>query len=412
MTFEQKRWRYMGAAMVLAFCSGIGFAWSVFQKPLMENFGWTLKTISITFTLQVLISTLSPVFLSRFQEKWGVKTYLRVGIAVYIIGMIATMFTSSIGFLYIFYGFIVGIGIAILYPALMAYATSLFPDKTGMASGLLASLYGSGAVFWAPIATVFINRFDILSVFGILAAIFAIIMIPMSFIITNVPADFKPKAKKDQMQDKNISSRKEYTWKEMLKTSTFYVLLLALTLGSIAGLMITGHASSMIQEILSYTPEQAAVVVGLFSVFNALGRLVCGLISDKFGRYNVMLLLFAIIVGAMFILSKSGGIVFIMAILFTSACSGGFSSMFSPICADLFGMKNLAVNYAFMYTAFGFAGLIGPQLAARIRTASGGYNGAFLIVAGMSIVGLILVFYIKAKVKAKAKAKAENPIVF
>lgn len=394
MDFEQKKWRYMVAAMVLALCSGIGYAWSVFQKPLMENFDWTLKTISLTFTLQIMISTIAPVFLSKFQKKLGIKNYLRIGIAVYILGLLATMLTNSIGYLYMIYGIVVGIGIAMLYPTLMAYATSLFPNKTGMASGLLASSYGSGAILWAPIATYFMKNHGVLSVYGLLATIFAIVMIPTSFLIKNVPADFKPKPQK--IQD-NICSERDFTWKEMLKTKTYYLLLIALTLGATAGLMIAGHASGMLQEILSYTPEQAAVLVGFFSVFNALGRLVFGFVSDRFGRYNIMLLLFTIIGGAMILLSKTNGSVFIVSLLAISSCYGGFTSMFSPVCADNFGMKNLAVNYAFLYIAYGLAGLVGPQLAARIRTTSGGYDMAFLTVAGMSVAGVLFVLLLKAR---------------
>lgn len=397
MEFEQKRWKYMVAAMIVALCSGIGYAWSVFQKPLMENFDWALKTISITFTIQVMISTIAPVFLSKFQKTLGVKNYLRVGMAVYILGLTATMFTNSIGYLYIVYGIIVGIGIAMLYPTLMAYATSLFPDKIGMASGLLASSYGSGAILWAPIATFFMRGHGVLSVYGLLAAIFAVVMIPVSFLIKNVPADFKLKPKKVKASNVTIHAVRDYTWKEMLKMSKYYVLLAALTLGATAGLMIAGHASGMLQEVLSYTPAQAAVLVGFFSAFNALGRLVFGFVSDRMGRYNVMLLLFTVIGASMIILSKSSGMVFIIALLSISSCYGGFTSMFSPVCADNFGMKNLAVNYAFLYIAYGLAGLIGPQLAARIRTASGGYDMAFLTVAGMSAVGFVLVLLLKTR---------------
>ena len=70
--------------------------------------------------------------------------------------------------------------------------------------------------------------------------------------------------------------------------------------------------------------------------------------------------------------------------------------MFSPVCADNFGMKNLAVNYTFLYVAYGLAGLIGPQLAAFTKTSSGGYSMAFMTVAGMSCVGLLLVILLKA----------------
>ncbi len=159
--------------------------------------------------------------------------------------------------------------------------------------------------------------------------------------------------------------------------------------------MITGHASSMLQEIQKMTAEQAALLIGFISIFNSMGRLTFGFASDKFGRYNVMLALFSIIGFAMILLTKSSGNVFNGSLLAISACYGGFTSMFSPICADNFGMKNLSINYTFLYVAYGIAGVIGPQLAAWTKTVSGGYNLAFITVAAMSAVGLGLTFMLK-----------------
>ena len=263
-----------------------------------------------------------------------------------------------------------------------------------MSSGMLACAYGSGAVLWAPIAMFFMKRYGVLSVFGILAAIFAIVMIPTSFLIKEVPEDFRQKVSQGQEKKHHLVTV-DYTWQEMLKTSRYYILVLALTLAATAGLMITGHASSMLQEMQHVTAEQAAFIVGLFSVFNALGRLFFGYISDRVGRYEIMLLLFVIIGGSMLLLTKSMGPMFIILLMAISACYGGFTSMFSPICADNFGLKNLSVNYGFLYIAYGLAGIIGPQLAARVRVMSGGYNMAFLVVAGMSVVGFMLILSLK-----------------
>ncbi|MBP1925803.1 OFA family oxalate/formate antiporter-like MFS transporter [Sedimentibacter acidaminivorans] len=395
MDFKQKRWKYLAAAMLMALCSGIGYTWSVFQKPLMEDFNWALKTISLTFTIQILVSTLAPVFLGRYQKVLGVKKYLWIGIGIYLTGLVATMFTSSIGYLYIMYGIVVGIGISMLYPSLMAYSTSLFPDKTGMASGMLACAYGGGSIIWAPLAAYFTKQYGVLYVFGILAVIFAVVMIPTSFLIRSVPEHFNPQAEKKSKKNLNVVSVKDYTWKEMLRTGRFYIILTALTLGATSGLMITGHASSMLQEIQKMTAEQAALLIGFISISNALGRLTFGFVSDRLGRYNIMLLLFSVIGCSMVLLTKSEGMVFDGALLAISACYGGFTSMFSPICADNFGIKNLSFNYAFLYVAYGIAGVIGPQLAAWTKTVSGGYNLAFIAVAVMSAVGFGLTFLLK-----------------
>lgn len=395
MDYKNRRWRNLAAAMLLALCSGIGYTWSVFQKPLMEDFNWALKTISLTFTIQILVSTLAPVFIGKYQKVLGVRKYLWIGMGIYLAGLVGTVFTSTIGYLYIVYGVIVGIGISMLYPCLMSYSTRLFPDKTGMASGLLACAYGGGSIIWAPLAAYFTKQYGVLYVFGILAAIFAVVMIPVSFLIEDVPADFNPQSDKKNKAIKNAVSVKDYTWQEMLKTGKFYIILTALTLGATAGLMISGHASSMLQEIQKMTAEQAAFLIGFISIFNALGRLGFGLASDKFGRYNVMLLLFTVIGCAMVLLTKSRGMVFNVSLLAISSCYGGFTSMFSPICADNFGIKNLSLNYAFLYVAYGIAGVIGPQLAAWTKTLSDGYDMAFTTVAVMSAAGFVLTLLLK-----------------
>ena len=410
MDYKNRRWRNLTAAMVLALCSGIGYTWSVFQKPLMENFNWALKTISLTFTIQILVSTLAPVFIGKYQKVIGVRKYLWIGMGIYFSGLVATVFTSSIGYLYIVYGVVVGIGISMLYPCLMSYSTSLFPDKTGMASGLLACAYGGGSIIWAPLAAYFTKQYGVLYVFGILAVIFAVVMIPVSFLIEDVPADFNPQSDKINKGNKNAVSVKDYTWQEMLKTGKFYIILTALTLGATAGLMISGHASSMLQEIQKMTAEQAAFLIGFISIFNALGRLGFGLASDKFGRYNVMLVLFTVIGCAMVLLTKSRGMVFNVSLLAISSCYGGFTSMFSPICADNFGIKNLSLNYAFLYVAYGIAGVIGPQLAAWTKTLSDGYDMAFIAVAAMSAAGFVLTLLLKFLASSNYSNKVRSKI--
>ena len=403
MNFGQRRWIYMASSMLLALCAGIGYTWSVFQKPLMENYGWALSTISLTFTIQIMVSTLAPVFIGRYQKIIGVKNYLRIGILIYVIGLVATMFTSSIGYLYLIYGVVVGIGISMLYPCLMSYSTSLFPEKTGMASGLLACSYGGGSILWAPLAAHFIGVIGVPGVFGVFAALFAVVMIPTSFLIKNISSEYSAVGTGKSELNIDKTPNNDYTWQEMLKTSRYYLIIIVLTIGATSGLMITGHASSMLQELQHLTPENAAILIGLLSIFNALGRLSFGLISDKLGRYNVMLLLFAVIGGSMILLGVTKGLIFNLAILAIGACYGGFTAMFSPICADNFGIKNLSVNYSFLYIAYGFAGLLGPQLAARTKAASGGYTGAFTAVAIMSAIGFILTLVLKLGLQKNQK---------
>lgn len=78
--------------------------------------------------------------------------------------------------------------------------------------------------------------------------------------------------------------------------------------------------------------------------------------------------------------------------------------MFSPICADNFGFRNLAFNYSFLYVAYGFAGVIGPQLAARTKAMGSGYNLAFMVVAILSAIGFALTLYLQISSSRKIRS--------
>jgi OFA family oxalate/formate antiporter-like MFS transporter len=82
--------------------------------------------------------------------------------------------------------------------------------------------------------------------------------------------------------------------------------------------------------------------------------------------------------------------------------------MFSPVCADNFGMKNLAVNYGFLYIAYGLAGFIGPQIAARVKIISGGYQGAFYVVTVMAIVGILFILYLRRQMNSNRSLKEQG----
>ncbi|MCM8711248.1 OFA family MFS transporter [Clostridium sp. SYSU_GA19001] len=390
MKFENKRWIYLIAAMVIAVCAGIGYSWSVFQKPLIKMFGWSTGRTSLTFTIQVFVSTMSPMFIGKLQEKITTKYYIMIGAVLYGGGLILTGFVNSLIYLYIIFGVIVGLGIGMLYPCLMAYGVKLFPDKRGLVSGLLAGSYGAGSVIWAPTAARIMQNHSVLTVYKIFGVLFFIAIIILAVFLGEVPKNFRPEIKKTNA----VSTVEDKTWKEMIKTKEFYLIVALLTMGTTSGLMIMGHASSILQEMQGFSPEKAAVLIGIISVFNACGRLAWGTLSDKAGRYKTMIIMFMLVGLSMIILSTAGGSLFIAALFVVGACYGGFAAMIAPVAADNFGIKNLSVNYGFLYIAYGFAGILGPQLAATAKDMGEGYGIAFITVAVFSAIGILLCLYL------------------
>jgi len=177
----------------------------------------------------------------------------------------------------------------------------------------------------------------------------------------------------------------------MVRTAEFYRLWSMFALTASAGLMIIAHVAIIAREQARW--EWGFVPVALLAIFNTLGRILSGYISDRIGRRETMLLAFvlqAVNMLAFAFYTTPGLLVFGSA--FTGLCYGTIFTLMPAATADSYGVKNLGVNYGLVFTAFGVAGILGPILGGRIRDLSGSYAASYVISAVMLLIGAGLAF--------------------
>ncbi|MEG0919382.1 MAG: OFA family MFS transporter [Anaerovoracaceae bacterium] len=395
MDLKKRRWFVLGASLIINLCIGSGYAWSVFAGPLVEEFGWTAAATALTFTIANGISPVTMITGGKIQDRFGPKWVILVGGVMFGLGIFLSGLSTSLGWLYFSYGIVAGFGMGLVYSCTIANTVKFFPDKRGLVAGLATAGYGAGAVVFAPIAQKIIAANGVLDTFKVLGILFGVIIIIGSFFIKPAPAGYKPEGWEPPAPSGGgavISVDKN--WKEMLTTPIFYVLLVILTIGATAGLMIISQASPIAQIVVKTTPATAAVVVSAVGIANMLGRVVWGFVSDKIGRYKTLPIVYVILAASMFLLTTVGEnqlIIFTLCVMLVGACFGGFMGIFPALTADSFGAKNNGMNYGFMFAGFAIGGYIGPRLAASM-SAGGVYTTAFLISGVMCVIGIFLVF--------------------
>jgi nitrate/nitrite transporter NarK len=151
--------------------------------------------------------------------------------------------------------------------------------------------------------------------------------------------------------------------------------------------------------------------VAILAVGNAAGRIVAGLISDKIGRQWTLfgfLIVQAIVLFVLFLL-KGGASwpIVLLIVLLIGANYGSNLALFPSATKDYFGLKNFGVNYGFVFTAWGVAGLIMPWVNGRIKDATGSDTLTFFIIIAVLIIAALLTFVsrsIAARDAAAAKA--------
>lgn len=398
MTKQPNRWLILCAAIVTNLSLGAGYAWSVFQRALLDvnaDLGWIQPQTALAFSISFAMVPIGMIIFGPKVDQQGPKRFVFLGGILFGLGMFLTGYAKTLTLLYITYGLILGLGIGAAYGAATSVAVKWFPDRKGLAGGLTAAGFGLGPLIIGPLATSLIQSMGVYNTFKVLGIALLIIICLASTVMEKAPvvAPANPGL---------APSGKNY--REMMKEGNFWLLWTIYILGATGGMMIIGTAAS-ISDQYQLVAERTFLVM-LVSIANTLGRIFWGSVSDKIGRYPTVIAMFitvglGLLLAALF--AGPGSILAILGIMMVALSFGGFLGSFPGITAENWGVANAGTNYGWMFTAYGVAAIAGPQIGARIAQANNGdYKLAFFIVIGMAVLGILLQFYYIAKSKKDA----------
>ncbi len=380
----------LAASMCINLFVGAIYAWSVFAGPLGEKLGWSGTAIALTFTIANGISPVTMITGGKLLDRFGPRWVVFVGGILFGGGMIASGFIQSLAGIYVTYGLFVGFGMGMVYSCTISNTVKFFPEKKGLVAGLVTGSYGMSTVILAPIAQKLITGMGVMAAFRVLGA--------ASLLVICVGSQFLRKAPQQDSADHGEGM----TWRQMLRTGRFYAFLIMLVFGATAGLMMIGQASQMARTLAGLSAAKAALCVSVLALANAGGRVMWGMISDRFGYFKSLFIMFFLLtmaMGALFAQGNDSIGVFIGAILVIGSCFGGLMGVFPAITAGQFGIKHNGTNYGIMFCGFAIGGFLGPYLAAALReTELGLYTMAFLAAGVLSLAGCVLAFMLRNSV--------------
>jgi len=395
--FRRQRWLCMAAALVICVCAGFGYAWSVLQTPIVAAHGWPEGQVSLAYTVTVLCSTMAPLFFGGLIRKMSTRMCVAVGAVLFGGGLFLTGTMTQVWQLFLCYGVLSGLGCGFIYPSMMAYVVRLFPERSGLASGLGTAAYGSGAILWAPVAAALIRTASLETAFRVLGGVFLAVILAGSLLVKEPPEGLGQQA--DRRLGQTAGTVRDLHRGEMVKTAAFYQMVAIFTCGLVAGVIVISQASPILQQAYGFDVSGAALFVSIFAACNMAGRFLWGSLSDRLGIRTTMLAVFALCILSMAVLAVTKSTVLaVCAMGLAASCYGGFASVLTPLTAQMFGARYITENYGVMYVVFGIASLIGPSLAVSFKSA-GGYSGAFLTAAALAAAGLVLSRFLKPTVQ-------------
>jgi len=417
------RWYVVIGAVLIQLCLGAIYAWSVFTPkltlPLAQGgmYGFSATQAAWIFSIGLLVFSVVMILSGRLIAVIGPRKLASIGGIVLGVGYILGGFLGTSFFSQLLYiGVIGGAGIGLAYVVPIAVGVKWFPDKKGMVTGLAVAGFGFGATIWVKSAGSWFGLINSLNFFGLggvqsvfllYGIIFLVAVLLGSIVMIDPPEGYVPEgwtppepvaATEGSNPGSAALGMTDFASGEMMKTPQFYMTWVAFLFSAIAGLMVIYciklfgidalKASGMTIAAASAT---AGTAMALYAIFNGLGRIVWGTVSDKIGR-KMSIFLMCLFQGIIMLLFyKMGGAAITLII---GACIIGFNfggnfALFPAITADYFGNKNVGLNYGYVFVSYGIAGVIGPQIAGYFKDAAKGGGDPSIWVTPFIIAGVV-----------------------
>jgi OFA family oxalate/formate antiporter-like MFS transporter len=403
-----KGWTVVLAGLAINLILGVLYAWGVIAKVLGSDWHWTKTQATLPFTVATVCFAGMMVFAGRCQDKFGPRLVATAGGILLGLALVASALVHSPIMMALTYGVGAGLGIGLGYSATTPPAIKWFPPaRKGVITGIVVSGVGLAAVYISPLTQYLLGKTSISMTFAWLG-IGTLVLVPLlAQLLRNPPeqpvvaASATPTA---------AAPRRESDWGEMLRTGQFYQLWLLMVLSASAGMMIITQVAMIAKEQAQWS--WGFVPIATLAIFNTLGRLLAGVLSDKIGRTRTMTLAFILQAGNMLAFSHyDSPALVVFGSAFTGLCYGTIFTLMPAATADFYGIRNLGVNYGLVFTAFGIAGVVGPLLGAAINDHYKSYFYAYQISAVMLVMGAVLAIFTKPP-GARATPAAPQPETF
>jgi OFA family oxalate/formate antiporter-like MFS transporter len=391
------RWVRLWSAFVgMIMIGNLQYAWTLFAEPMVKAHAaqqWSLSDVQWGFGLFIAAGTWAMPFFASYIDKFGPRYFMVISGVLCAVGWGALGHVPSLSWFYVLFC-VAGIGVACVYACGVSTAVKWFPDRRGVASGIITAGYGMGAAAFNPLFDYLIRTIGFSDTFLWTGISHGALIVLSGLVMVNPPANYKvaAAAAKPNVRRHDLN----FTYSEMLRTPQFYFLFFAMLSMAIGGLMVTASVKPLATNFhIGATALTVALV--LYPLANGMSRILWGSVSDYLGRERTMFtafLLQAIFLLALTTLGRQGDAIWVALVVLVFLTWGELYVLFPAVLADMYGSKNSAGNYSFLYSAKGFASILGGGLAAILFEKTGTWDYAFFGSAALALLSAVMALYL------------------
>jgi len=376
---------------------GTMYTFGVFFKPLLAELGGTRVVTSGAYSLCFLLFGFFGMIAGSLTDRFGPRLVI-TGCGLFLgLGYLLMSQASAIWQLYLFFGVIVGVGMGGAFVPLVSTVSRWFVKRRGMMTGIVVAGIGFGTIIMPPVANRLISALGWSTSYIILGIIALVVIIPAAQFLRRDPAQMgqlPDGGAEAKAQNSNLVAQ-DFTLRRAIHTRQFWMVAAMFLCFGFALQTIIMHIDPHATD-LGIPSASAAVVLSVIGGGSIAGRVVMGSAADRIGNKLVLIICFILLSIALvwLLAAKELWMLYLFAAIFGFAY-GGLVAMTSTIVAELFGIGSLGIILGFISLSHSVGGFIGPMAAGRIFDVTQSYTPAFVVCAGLSVIGVVLALLLK-----------------
>jgi MFS family permease len=370
-------WVVVWATFVcLALIFGVSYSFAAFFESFAVEFSAQRADVSWIFGLSGFVYFVMGAGGGMLADRLGPRIVCSAGMALIALGLLATSWATSLFAVYVSYGLLVGLGIALVYTPSIASVQPWFTTRRGLAGGIASSGVGAGTLLVPVLVAMAIGPMPWREAMQVLALGVLVLGLLAAALLRRAPA---------APSSGSGGSASGLSLRDTLRSPTFRWLYLATVLASPVMFIPFAHVSASARD-LGLGEAFAVGLVGLIGVGSLVGRFAIGLLADRLGRAQTLVLM-QLSMGASYVLwgaAGGQGLLVVFALWF-GLSYGAIVSLLPAICMDYFGGKSVASVVGTLYSGAAFGNLLGPVLAGAVFDHSGHYLGVMAVCGVLSL---------------------------
>jgi predicted MFS family arabinose efflux permease len=360
-------WRVAAAAsgaVFFSFASLLVYTFSVFLKPITQEFHWSRQAASMAFGFAALCVAVCSPGLGALLDRVPPRRILIPCFAVFGTAFASlSLLTNHLWHLYLIFIVLGIVGNGTAHLAYSGALTSWFYQRRGLAFALLMSGGALGAMVLPAVAQWLISSAGWRASFAFLG---------LSVLLIGLPLATRVKRRNGEAAHEQHAESSSVT--EALVAWPFWIILIVLFAASLSQNGAIAHLAALLSD-RGISPSLAALAMSVLGGATLAGRLVTGWLLDRYFAPRVAVCLLSVAaLGAYLLAAAHSAATGCIAAALIGFGMGAEADITPYLISRYFGLSSFSTLYGFSWTVYAIAGAVGPVIMGRAFDMTGSYG--------------------------------------